>query len=314
MTQTFDAVQGVLTILLMVSAGFILSRKGWFSEDSVAAISRLVIQIAIPALMLSNLTSTFDRESIIKIGPGFIVPLGTILFLYGISIPLGRLLGVPKTRRGVFRALFSFSNTIFVGLPVSIALFGDRSVPYVTLFYIVNTTLFWTLGVYFIRKDGDDEKIPFFSVGTLRRIITPTLVCFLIAIGLVLFEIRLPKFIMSGLKYTASMTTPLSMLIIGITINTVGIRGIRPNREMIAVLAGRFFAAPLTAWFILGRMEAPDLMRRVFFVVAAMPVMTQIAIVSKAYGADHRNAGVMATVTTAASLLVIPLYIFLFGG
>jgi hypothetical protein len=314
MTHLFDAVQGVLTILLMVAAGYLLSRKGWFTEDSVAVISRLVIRIAIPALMLSNLTGTFDRESIIKIGPGFVVPLGTILFLYGLSIVLGRLLGIPKNRRGVFRALFSFSNTMFVGLPVNIALFGDASVPYVTLFYIVNTTIFWTLGVYFIRKDNEAEKIPFLSLNTLRRIVTPTLICFFIAIGLVLLEIRLPKFIMSGLKYTASMTTPLSMLIIGITIHSVGVRGIRINREMIAVLAGRFIAAPATAWFILGRMEAPDLMRKVFLVVAAMPVMTQIAIVGKAYGADHRNAGVIATVTTAASLVVIPFYMFFFGG
>ena len=314
MTHVLDAVQGVFTILFMVSGGYLLSRKGWFSEETVTVISRLVIRIAIPALMLSNITTAFDRESIIRMGPAIIVPLGTISFTYVLSVLLGRLLGLPENRRGLFQAHFAFANTIFVGMPVNIALFGDLSVPYVTLFYIVNTTVFWTVGVYFIRRDNRTEKVPFLSLGTLRQIITPVLVCFLIAITLVMLQVRLPVFLMSSLKYTAAMTTPLSMLIIGITMHSVGLRGIRADREMAAIMAARFVIAPAAAWFIMRGMDIPDLMRKVFLMTAAMPVMTQIALIAKAYGADHRNAGVMATVTTAASLLVIPVYMFLFGG
>ena len=314
MAHIFDAVQGVLTILFMVSGGYILSGKGWFSEETVAVISRLVIRIAIPALMLSNITTTFDRESIIRLGPGIVVPLGTIFFTYSLSVVLGRVLRIPEGRRGLFQAHFAFANTIFVGIPVNIALFGEKAVSFVTLFYIVNTTLFWTIGVYFLRRDGGSVKTPIFSLATLKQIFTPVVVCFIIAILLVLLEIRRPPFVMSSLKYTAAMTTPLSMIIIGITMHSVGLRGIRFDRELLAVMAGRFIIAPAAVFFILGRIDAPDLMRKVFLITASMPVMTQIALVAKAYGADHRNAGVTATVTTAASLVVIPFFMFLFGG
>lgn len=314
MTLVLDSVQGVLTILLMILVGYWLTKKGWFDEKASALLSRIVIGISLPALMVSNISSSFDKEAILRLGPGVIVPLVTILSSYGLAYLLGMILRLPPKRRGLFRALFAFSNTIFVGLPVNIALFGDASVPFVTLYYLVNTTLFWTIGVYYIRRDGEDKDVKLLSLETLRRIVTPVLISFIIAIGLVFLDIKLPRFLQSSLKYAANLTTPLSMLIIGITIESIGIRGIRVTREMIAVLAGRFIVAPATAWFVLSRIEAPDLMRKVFFVVAAMPVMTQIAIVSKAYDADHRSASIMVTVTTVASLFIIPFYMFFFGG
>ncbi len=314
MTAIFGALQGVLTILVMVSGGYILSVQGWFSEETVAAISRLVIRVAIPALMLTNVTAAFDREAVLGLGPGVLVPLGTILFAYGLAVLLGRLLGVPRGRRGLFQANFAFSNTIFVGVPVNIALFGEEAVPFVTLYYLINTTLFWTLGVHFLRRDGGAEKAPALSFAALKQIFSPVVVCFIVAVALVLLEIRLPSFLMSALKYTAAMTTPLSMIIIGITIHSVGFAGMRVDRELLAVMAGRFLIAPAAAFFLLGRIPAPDLMRKVFLITASMPVMTQIALVARAYGADHRNAGVTATVTTAASLVVIPIIMLLFGA
>ena len=39
-----------------------------------------------------------------------------------------------------------------------------------------------------------------------------------------------------------------------------------------------------------------------------MPIMTQTAIVAKAYGADYKYAAVMTSVTTLMCLVTIPLY------
>jgi len=313
MNLVLDAIQGVLTILVMILAGAWLARRGWFTETSSALLSRLVIQISLPALMITNFVGTFDKKMILQLGPGVVVPLLTIAFAYLLAAGLCFLLKVPKKRRGLFRALFAFSNTIFVGLPVNVALFGEASVPFVTLYYLVNTTLFWTIGVYYIRRDGEEAEVRLFSMETVRRIFTPVLISFIFSIFLVMYDVSLPRFLMSSLKYAASLTTPLSMLIIGIAIESIGIKGIKVDREMIAVLVGRFVIAPATAWYIMSIVAVPDLMRKVFFLVASMPVMTQIALVSKAYDADHRNASVMVTVTSLSSLLVIPFYMWLFG-
>jgi len=61
---------------------------------------------------------------------------------------------VRKDRRGTFASMFSLSNTIFIGLPVNLMLFGDSSLSYALLYYIANTILFWTIGVYGIARDA----------------------------------------------------------------------------------------------------------------------------------------------------------------
>ncbi len=352
MELVYNAMQGVLTILFMVGVGYGLSKRGWFDEKDSAFLSRLVLNLALPALMFSNFTRNFDRALILHLGPGLIVPISVILGSYGISALLGVLLNIPHGSRGTFRALFSFTNTIFVGLPVNVALFGEKAVPFVTLYYLVNTTLFWTLGVYYIRKDAEIQKIlktrGASYVGdategavswakeasggavfwredpsrrgrlvfrdTVRRILNPVLVAFFLAIGLVFLEVKLPSFLSASFKYAADMTTPLSMLIIGITMAKIGFKGLRFDRYTLAVLLGKFLVGPLIAWAVLSRLDTPELMRKVFLVVASLPVMTQVAIVTKAFGADDQRASLMATLTTACSLVIIPLYMVLLGG
>ncbi|MFQ3620813.1 MAG: AEC family transporter [Spirochaetales bacterium] len=315
MQLVYNAIQGVLTILFMVGVGYILARRGWLKEEDSAFLSRLVLHLALPALMLSNFTRTFNRSTLLLFGPGIVVPLTVILGSYGVASLLAQLLRLPLRSRGTFRALFAFSNTIFVGLPVNLALFGEASVPFVTLYYLVNTTVFWTLGVYYIRRDveGGRQSPRFFSIETLKRILNPVLGAFLVAILLVLLEVKLPPFLVASFKYAADLTTPLSMLIIGITMSSIGFQGIRLDRYTGAVLLGRFFIAPGIAWLLMRQLLLPELMEKVFLVVASLPVMTQVAIVCKAFGAESERASMLVTFTTALSLFIIPLYMWVFG-
>lgn len=50
---------------------------------------------------------------------------------------------------------------------------------------------------------------------------------------------------------------------------------------------------------------------QVFTMQAAMPAMTQMAIVAKSYGADAGYAATLSLVTVLAGIIVIPAYMFL---
>ncbi|MCL1817473.1 MAG: AEC family transporter [Spirochaetaceae bacterium] len=312
MADFFNGVQGVLTILLMIAVGFILGRRKWFSDETVTAMSRLVVGISLPAMLFSSVVSTFTRQDIFIMGPSILVPLAVASSLYGLAAIVAIIFRVPANRRGVFRACFAFANTIFIGVPVNIALFGEQAVPYVTLYYLGNTAIFWTLGVYFIRRDNPAQRFPVFSRKTLAQIFSPSLIAFSIALLFVMFELRLPSFFMASLKYIAALLTPLAILIIGITLKPESLRRITP--EIALILAARFVLAPAVVFFLVGRTNLPLLLKNVFFITAAMPSMTQIPLIAKAYGADHQSSGTAATVTTTVSLLVIPVYMILPGA
>jgi len=58
----------------------------------------------------------------------------------------------------------------------------------------------------------------------------------------------------------------------------------------------------------------PSLMVKVFIIQSAMPIITQSAIIAKAYDVDYNYATVMVTVTTVLSVFFIPAYMVLISG
>ena len=310
-----NSLQGVFAIIIMICIGIFIAWKGWINQDSSKLLSKLVTNIALPAYMISNMLSTYDRRKLVKMSHGLPIPFGSMIILYFLALGLSRILKIPQNRKGIFCSMFAMSNTIFVGLPVNMAIFGEQSLPYVLVSYIANTTLFWTLATHAIRKDGKKEEHA--ETKTFKKnaanILTPPLMGFIIAIILIFAGVYPPKFIMDTCKYLGSLTTPLSMLFIGSTIFNVKIKDIKPDKGFFAVFAGRFILSPVLVAVLSIFFPIPVLMRKVLIVQAAMPVMTQTAIVAKAYGADHEYAAIVTTATTVGSLVMIPVYMAILG-
>lgn len=314
MEVILNALQSVLSIVVMIALGYYLTRRGLFNEGVSKLFSKLVISVSLPAMMISNLLTVFDREKLYSAGKGIIIPFASIFICYIVAIVVAKLIKVKPERRGIFQTMFFSSNTIFMGMPVNLALFGEKSTPYVLFYYAASTTLFWTIGMYGISRDkkGSEEKI--FSMNTVKRIFSPPLLGFLTGLVLVILGIRLPSFIMDSCKYIGSLTTPLSLLFLGITFSTINIKDIKFSKDMAALLFGRFMLAPLVVYALSFVIPIPSLMTKVFIIQSAMPIITQSAIAAEAYGVDYRYATVMVTVTTVFSILFIPVYMVLMSG
>jgi len=308
-----SALENVLSIILAIALGFVLAKRKWLGPSASELIPKLVVGVALPAYMVANLMGGYDRRKLLDMLPGLPIPFAVMIVTFALGRALAAALRLKPERRGTFSSMFALSNTIFVGLPVNLVLFGDESLPYVLLYYIANTTLFWTIGVYEIAADGavisGGRKPSFFSPASLRRIFSPPLTAFLASAALILIGVRLPPFLLGFCKTIGSMTTPLSMLFIGVVIAGVDWKRAKPGADLWFVLAGRYLVAPgLLVLLVsgLGR-DLPQLMKEVFFVQAAMPAMTQTPILAKAYGADAEYAGLGTALTTVACLATIPI-------
>lgn len=308
----FSTIQSILSIVLIILIGYIFTAKGWFDEKTATIFSRIITNIALPGYMIWNLMSTFSHELLLHLAPGLIVPFTSIITSYLVGYVVAQLLQIEKKRKGTFSSMFSLSNTIFIGLPVNLALFGEQSMPYVLLYYIANTSLFWTIGANGIRKDGMSSQGKVALDEVLKNIFSPPLLGFISAIILILTGVSLPHFVIDACKYLGNMTTPLSMLFIGIAIYAVKLKNVKFTKDMAAIILGRFVVAPLIVMAITYAMPLPILMKKVFIIQASLPVMTLTAVVAKSYQADAEYAAVMTTVTTIAALVTIPIYMLIF--
>jgi len=303
-----EIIQSVLSILLMIGIGVVISWKMGFDEENSVGLSKLVIGVTLPAFMISNISMNYSSDSLISMAPGLVVPFASMGICYVLGFFAAKLLRLPIRQRGTFNSMFALSNTIFIGVPVNFMLFGEKSIPYVLLFYIANTVLFWTIGVYGISRDGDNNSVRIFALENLKRVFSPPLTSFLFAVACVLAGVKLPALILSVCSTVGNSTTPLSMIFIGIVLYSVDWKSIRPDRSLMTLIAARFVLAPVILIVFCRFMPLPLLMKQVFVIQASMPIMTQTAIIAKSYNADYKYAAVMTSVTTLISLVTIPMY------
>ena len=304
------SISGILVILGMILVGFVIGEKGWFDDKSRGLIAKLVTQIALPCYMLYTITQRFTAADLLKMLPALRFPALSMVVLLGIATAVARIFTVRRDRRGLFISMFFNSNTIFVGLPINQALFGDASISYVLIYYMCNTTFFWTLGTYLIQRDGEVEA-RFDLKNSVKKVLSPPLIGFILGLVMVMLQIKLPAFLASDLQYLGNLTTPLSMIFIGLSVSHVGVKQLVLGKDQLLILLGRFVVAPLLMATIVYWAPLPSLMKQVFIIQSAMPVMTNAPVVARLYGADSDYAAVMVTETTLATMVVIPILMVL---
>jgi predicted permease len=343
MQGALDGLQAVFVIFLLIGAGIFVAWRKWVTPETARALPRIIVNIGMPCTVVYSLYSNFvtAREAADAAGQSVqlqteLVPPWIPLLLLFTILPLSFLAGllaaricrIPRGRRGVFTVLFAFSNSVFVGFPIAQALFHDAGMTYAVYYYMANSTTFWIFGYYMIRRDADiingrTSKISVLEV--LKKFATPPLIAILVMFGIILLGIRLPGIVLETCKYASGLTTPLSLMFTGCMIYKAGLSGIKYEKGLGAVLAGRFVLTPamcfgacmLAVWLLSpgaknARTDELILMRNVLTVQTGLPVMTQSVIVSQHYGADARFATRGTVWTTLASLVTIPLTVLLF--
>ncbi|WP_019778674.1 AEC family transporter, partial [Streptococcus sobrinus] len=273
MSVFLQSISGIVTIIIMVVVGYVLANRGWFDDKSSSLIARLVTQIGLPCYMIETIVGRFSANDLKTMLPQLRYPALSMVILLGIAMAFAQIFQVKKSHRGLFTSMFFNSNTVFVGLPINQALFGDASVPYVLVYYMCNTTFFWTIGLYLIQRDGELGRGLSWK-DSLKKIFSAPLLGFMVGVALVLLGVKLPHFLLSDLIYLGNITIPLSMIFIGISISKLGLSKLRLGKDNLLILLGRFVVAPLLMTFMVMPTKIPHLMKEVFIIQSAMPVMT----------------------------------------
>ncbi len=303
-----QAVSAMCPIVFLVALGYVLSVRKWFDAKSESMIARLVTTVALPCSIFVSLTRNFTAESLTALLPDTVLPVVSMLLAMVIGKITARALNIKHGRRGVFSTNFLISNTMFIGLPVNLALFGEESIPAVMLYYVVNTLFFWTLGVNNIVGDTARARESFFSPATIKKILSPSLIGFFVSIVFVMLGLQLPAGINAGLRYTGQLTTPLSLIFIGIEISHISLRTFKFEKDLAWGIVGRYVVCPLCVLVFVPFIRVSPMSVKVFTMQAAMPTMTMLTIVSKQYGADSQYAAAVSFVTILLGMIVIPLY------
>lgn len=304
MEQFFVILQQLFMFAFFSFVGAWCVKKKIFDEAALNSMSRFIITVTIPFMLICNLLSGPSLADLMTSLPIFLVYFFVFVFLFLLSCFIVRFFGFDEKKRDIYKALTTFSNAGFIGIPLILALFGKEGAIFVSLTTIVDQLMLWTLG---IKLTSSANKFEW------KRFLNPALVAILFSLVGIVLGFRLPKIVFSALSPIGNMTTALSMIYIGGLFCVFDIKKYLLKVDIYMLILFKMILFPALIWCILKFMPISVNMAKTVTLLFALPCMTSIAIFAKKYDNNPEYAVATILISTAFSIVTVPLISILIG-
>ncbi len=303
------SLESIIPIIALIVLGYFLQVRGWFHNDFGNDLSKLIMNVAMPVSIFVSVLKYLTLEKLISLSGGLIYTFVAFALGYIVAFLSVKAFKVAPGRRGTVINTFVNANTIFIGLPLNIALFGDDALAYFLIYYITNTISTWTLGVFLMTSDSKSGKKKQESHFDWKKLLPAPLLGFIVSVVFLIINIPLPSFVSSTLGYVGGLTTPLSLVYIGIVLAKAGIKTIRFDKDSIVALVGRFIVAPVLMFAVL-KLMAPGMVTaeyQTFMIQSATPALAVLPILANQGDGDIEFSTNIVTLSTVLFVIVIPI-------
>ena len=315
MSLFLTSITSIIPIIAIIVLGYILQVKGWFGDAFGPNLSRLIMNVALPASIFVSVMKYLTLDKLISLSGGLLYTFVAFILGYIVAYIAVVVFKVRPGRRGTMMNTFVNANTIFIGLPLNVALFGNQALPYFLIYYITNTISTWTLGVYLMTSDSKSGQSKETSKFDWKKLLPAPLVGFLVALLFLILRISIPDFATNTLTYVGNIVTPLSLIYIGIVLAKAGLNTITFDKDTIVTLVGRFILAPLIMLLVL-KFFAPNMETvefKTFMIQSATPALAVLPILANQGKGDVEFSTNVVTLSTVLFIVVIPILQTLLG-
>lgn len=305
--------QVMLTLFAIVVVGYIAGKLGYMGGTFDKKLSKVVIDITCPALILSSaMTGELpDRRYIL---PLLGISVLTYVLLTGVALLLPRLLTKKKDDEGVIGFAMMFGNVGFMGYPIVASIFGHEAVFYAAVLNVVNTFTVFTVGTMLIvgkNLESTVEEKEMSQKKMLRKVLysTPMLSAYLTML-IVALEIKdIPEFISQPLTMIGNITVPAALLIIGSSMSQLPLRALLGNSTIYTTTLMRLAVLPVGIHYLMTLLGFSSFVVGINTVVIAMPVATYGTILCLRHGKDTTLITEVTFITTLLAMISIPLLV-----
>ena len=305
--------QVMLTLFAIVVVGYIAGKLGYMGGTFDKKLSKVVIDITCPALILSSaMTGELpDRRYIL---PLLGISVLTYVLLTVVALLLPRFLTKKKDDEGVIGFAMMFGNVGFMGYPIVASIFGHEAVFYAAVLNVVNTFTVFTVGTMLIvgkNLESTVEEKEMSQKKMLRKVLysTPMLSAYLTML-IVALEIKdIPEFISQPLTMIGNITVPAALLIIGSSMSQLPLRALLGNSTIYTTTLMRLAILPIGIHYLMTLLGFSSFVVGINTVVIAMPVATYGTILCLRHGKDTTLITEVTFITTLLAMISIPLLV-----
>ena len=295
----------VLPLFLTIGVGCIAKHYRLISDGAIREANGLCFKVFMSALLFnsvytSDLGSAFDGRVL-------------ALCLLGISAEfLAGMVLVPRIEQappaqGVMVQAFFRSNTVLMGMPIAISLFGSDNVGQISMVLAIVVPFLNILSVVALELfRGGKPSLRHIVKGVATNPLVLGAVTGMIAVAL---GIQLPKALNSVVTSLANAATPLALVLMGASLDFSKLK--RALRNMAVCTVARLAAAPAVFLTIGVLMGFRGVSLCTALVVFATPVAVNSYNMAMQMDGDADLAGGIVLMTTLISCLTLFLWIWL---
>ncbi|MBQ4354236.1 MAG: AEC family transporter [Clostridia bacterium] len=293
----------IVTLALLLVIGYAAGKIGYVDAVSTERLSKLIVKIGQPFLIINSLISQEYSAENLKTGLKILL-LGLCLhaFMAVIAFLCSRRIRNFDEQKLSEYAMF-FANCGFVGFPIVESLYGKEGLFY-GAFYIVSFHLFvWTWGILILARKRPDIKITpksiLFNFGTMPCLI-----------GFVLYasQIPLPAPVLQLSSYLAAICTPISIIISGANIARRSLKTMFTSKNVYLVNVVKLLLMPLCAATAMWLLGLPEYMIVFGTIMAAMPCPAVVTMFGELYQISPGYAAeLVGSSTVFCTLSIFPM-------
>lgn len=313
----------VATLFVILAIGFFCRKVKIIDDVASKKLSRLILTIGQPAMLISSLSSaTYNEENLqtalIMLVLGFVFHafLAVISFIF--ALPLKKNLDEQKLSE--FGLMFT--NCAFIGFPIFEALLPGRGQFMASFLCISFNILLWTWGLIIMGRGRNDIKLTlkkaFINFGTIPCLIG--FVLFLLKNPAINFDLgfitvkglELPPFLADAAKYLMNLCTPISVLVTGALIATQSPKKIFLNWKIYYFNTVKLIVFPVIVCLISKLLlivipyEGLEIYAIFVTAAAALPTASSVTMMAETYNLDSGYSSLTVGTSSVLAVLTIP--------
>jgi predicted permease len=211
-------------------------------------------------------------------------------------------LGGKKEDRGILSYTAVFGNVGFMGIPISVAIFGVESVYYVALTIVVFSLLSFSVGILLVSGRGDSFSF--------RPLLNPTLIISVLTIPIAIFDISFHFILTETISSIGVIATPTAMIVTGATLAYNPLKNLFYEWRVFPVTALKLIVIPIAVWLILRLFVTDELILGILVVLSAMPTAIMAVMFAIQYDGNERTATAGVFLTTLLCTATVPLLVY----
>ena len=298
-----SSTETILAIILMIMIGYAAKRIGLLKPEDSVTLNKIVVNIAIPALIFLAMYGA-DLSNI-KI----LIPITLICIitgsLCGLTVYLfSRYRGYPKKTRWALVGTSTLFNSGFLGYPVVLGIFGAAGLVRAVFYDMGSTILFLCLGILFILIFGGK-----YTSIIRRTLLFPPLWGIMLGIiaNILHFD---PGFIpLNVLEYLSAAAIPIIMISLGLSLEVGGLKNYFGAASFVSLI--RLVISPIIAVVLVFILGLSGLEGTVTVVEAGMPSAMLSLVLAASYDLDIKAAAACIFLSTVISMISLPILIYL---